>query len=65
MSMHLILGSMFSGKSTELMRRVDRLKSIGTRCLVINHTNDTRVEEILLKHIMESGLKPKKQMTYY
>ena len=35
---------MFSGKSTELMRRVDRLKSIGTRCLVINHTNDTRVE---------------------
>ena len=47
--MHLILGSMFSGKSTELMRRVDRLKSIGTRCLVINHTNDTRVEGDFVK----------------
>ena len=43
MSLHLILGSMYSGKSTELMRHVDRLKSIGTRCLVVNHVSDTRV----------------------
>lgn len=43
MSLHLILGSMFSGKSTELTRRVDRLVAVGIRCLVVNHTNDTRV----------------------
>lgn len=43
MSLELIIGSMYSGKSTELMRRVECLKSIGTRCLVVNHVNDTRV----------------------
>ena len=43
MSLEIIMGSMYSGKSTELMRRVHRLKSIGMRCLVINHTADTRV----------------------
>jgi thymidine kinase len=42
MSLELILGSMYSGKSTELMRRVNRLTSIGMRCLVVNHTNDKR-----------------------
>jgi thymidine kinase len=44
MALELIIGSMYSGKSTELMRRVARLKSIGMNCLVINHTNDTRVD---------------------
>ena len=44
MSLEIIMGSMYSGKSTELIRRVHRLKSIGMRCLVINHTNDTRVQ---------------------
>lgn len=44
MSLELIMGSMFSGKTTELMRRIRRLKSIGMRCVVINHSNDTRVE---------------------
>lgn len=44
MSLELIVGSMFSGKTTELLRRIRRLKSIGMRCVVINHSNDTRVE---------------------
>jgi len=44
MSLELIIGSMYSGKSTELMRRVNRVQSIGMQCLVINHSNDTRVE---------------------
>jgi len=44
MSLELIFGSMYSGKSTELMRRVKRVQSIGMRCLVINHANDTRVQ---------------------
>lgn len=43
MSLEIIIGSMYSGKSTELIRRIQRLKSIGMRCLVVNHTNDTRV----------------------
>ena len=43
MALELILGSMYSGKSTELIRRIQRLKSIGMRCCVINHVNDTRV----------------------
>lgn len=34
---------MFSGKTTELMRLVSQYKAIGMRCLVINHTMDTRV----------------------
>jgi len=43
MALHIITGSMYSGKSTELIRRVRRLQSIGMHCLVVNHINDTRV----------------------
>lgn len=43
MSLEIITGSMFSGKSSELVRRVKRLSSIGMKCLVINHSLDTRV----------------------
>lgn len=42
MSLQLIVGCMYSGKSTELMRRVHRYKSIGKRVLVVNHSLDTR-----------------------
>jgi len=42
MSLEIIIGSMYSGKSTELMRKVNRWTSIGMKCLVINHTNDKR-----------------------
>ena len=44
MALEIIIGSMFSGKSTELIRRVKRYKSIGMKCCVINHSNDTRIE---------------------
>tara|TARA_B110000977_G_scaffold156413_1_gene199065 strand:- start:838 stop:1362 length:525 start_codon:yes stop_codon:yes gene_type:complete len=44
MALELIMGSMFSGKSTELIHRVQRLQSIGMKCCVINHSNDTRVD---------------------
>ena len=43
MSLEIVIGSMFSGKSTELLRRVKRSSSIGMKCLVINHSLDTRV----------------------
>lgn len=41
----LILGCMFSGKTTELIRRISRYHSIGTPALCINHSNDTRTTE--------------------
>jgi thymidine kinase len=42
MSLQLIMGCMYSGKSTELMRRVNRFTAIGKRVAVINHECDTR-----------------------
>lgn len=45
MSLHLIIGCMFSGKSTELIRRVRRLKAIGRRVIVLNHIIDDRYGE--------------------
>lgn len=49
MALELIIGSMYSGKSTELIRRVKRYKSIGMKCCVINHSNDTRVDGEYIK----------------
>jgi thymidine kinase len=46
----IILGCMFSGKSTELIRRVNRYKSIGKNVLLINHKLDTRTDEGLKTH---------------
>ena len=42
MSLTVILGCMFSGKSTELLRRVRRLECIGKKIMVINHKTDNR-----------------------
>ena len=36
----VILGSMFAGKTTELMREYRRYKACGFKCVFINHTND-------------------------
>lgn len=38
----LIVGSMFSGKSTELIRRCSRYEAIGKTVQIINHELDTR-----------------------
>ena len=38
----IIIGPMFSGKSTELYRRINRYRCIDKNVLVINHKNDTR-----------------------
>ena len=35
---------MFSGKTTEIMRRVKRLQAIGLKCLIVNHSFDERVD---------------------
>jgi thymidine kinase len=42
MSLELILGPMFAGKSTELIRRVRRLRSVNKKVFVINHSFNAR-----------------------
>ena len=46
----IILGCMFSGKSTELLRRINRWKAIGKKILLINHTNDIRTNDSIQTH---------------
>lgn len=41
----LILGPMFSGKSTELMRRIKRYQIAARRCLTIKYANDNRYSD--------------------
>ena len=38
----LIMGPMFAGKSTELLRRVNRLEISGKKCLSVKFSADTR-----------------------
>ena len=45
MSLQIIMGGMFSGKSTELIRRVKRHSVIGKKVLVINSSKDVRSSE--------------------
>jgi len=50
MSLEIILGSMFSGKSTELIKRVDRLRQANQRCLLVNHVLDSRTGNFVKTH---------------
>jgi len=47
---HMIIGPMFSGKSTELLRQASRYKAIGKNVLLVNHTNDTRTDSSVKTH---------------
>jgi thymidine kinase len=40
--LELIIGNMFSGKSSELIRRINRERSINKKILVINYIKDNR-----------------------
>ena len=44
MSLTIVLGSMYSGKSEELMRRVRRFKAIDWTVCVINSAHDSRCD---------------------
>lgn len=46
----VILGCMFSGKSTELLRRSCRYEAIGKKILFINHLNDIRTDDSIKTH---------------
>ena len=45
----LIIGCMFSGKTTELMRRVRRYAAIGKKAFIINSYKDTRAPKASVK----------------
>ena len=49
MSLKIIMGNMFSGKTSELVRRLKRYEVIGKRILVINSCKDTRCAEHVLR----------------
>ena len=46
----IILGCMFSGKSTELIRRCNRYHAIGKTVTLINHALDTRTDDSIKTH---------------
>ena len=48
--LEIILGCMYSGKSTELLRRCNRYASIGKKVLLINHALDTRTSDKIKTH---------------
>jgi thymidine kinase len=50
MKVEIILGPMFSGKSTELIRRTSRLEAIGKNIVYINHVYDTRTDDYIQTH---------------
>lgn len=41
-SIELVLGPMFAGKTTELLRRVERLQIAKKKCLLVKYKKDTR-----------------------
>jgi thymidine kinase len=43
------MGNMFSGKTSELIRRLKRLKVIGKKIMVVNSAKDTRSPDEVLK----------------
>jgi thymidine kinase len=47
--LNLIIGCMFSGKTTELLRIANRLKSVGQQVLLINYHEDIRYSTVDVK----------------
>ena len=48
----IIIGPMFSGKSSELMRKVKRYTIAQKKCLVVNYSKDNRysTESVIATH---------------
>ena len=42
--LNLICGPMFSGKTTELIRRYTRYELAGKKCILIKYSKDTRYD---------------------
>ena len=58
-SIEVICGSMFSGKTEELIRRLKRLSYANKTFKVFKPEVDTRNKKILFKHIVRLKLKRK------
>ena len=41
----IIMGCMFSGKSTEIIRLINRYKALDKNILIVNHASDTRYQQ--------------------
>ena len=53
----LLIGCMFAQKTTELLRRVRRYKSIGYKVLVVNYIADRRYgKECIASHDKETEM---------
>ncbi|CCU55926.1 thymidine kinase [Choristoneura rosaceana entomopoxvirus 'L'] len=52
MSIEIITGPMYSGKTTELIRRITRYKLCKKNCVIISHSIDNRYDDdnILINH---------------
>lgn len=47
----LIMGPMFAGKTSMLIKYVDRYRAIGKRCLCVNHIDDNRYDgDVIATH---------------
>lgn len=44
-SIEIIYGPMFSGKSSELLRKIRRFEHAKNKCLVINYLHDNRYSQ--------------------
>ena len=64
MNIEIICGPMYSGKSTELLRRCKQYQAIGCKILLINHSYDTRCDNVVKTHsnVMMDALKTHKLM---
>ena len=62
----IILGCMFSGKTTELIRRVSRYEAINMKTIIINHCLDTRTDNSVKTHnnLKKKALKLNKLMDF-
>jgi len=60
----IILGCMFSGKTTELIRRISRYEAISMKTLIINSDLDTRTGDSIKTHTnqLRDALKTNKLM---
>lgn len=50
MSLDLIIGPMFSGKTTELIRRLNTFAAIGKKCMYVNSVIDNREKKDFSTH---------------
>ena len=55
-TLNLIIGPMFSGKTTELLRIAKRLQSINLKVLLLNYYEDTRYSNLEMKTHDNDGL---------